>query len=66
MFLQAGFSEIVPAIYLLKLPYFYQDKASWHRAYTAMKAKYNHAFKKKGVLVLGWLDAGFAYLFSQK
>jgi len=64
LFLQAGIDQILPQANLLKLPYFYKNHKEWQKVQKKMTQDLEDSFLSKNIIALGWLDTGFAYLFT--
>ncbi|BBM84136.1 TRAP transporter substrate-binding protein DctP [Candidatus Uabimicrobium amorphum] len=66
LFLQSGMEELVPQTSILKLPYFYKNYPHWQSAQQKLKKGFEADFNKKQIEILGWLDSGFTYAFTNK
>lgn len=65
-FTSQGLGEVVPEVRLLNLPLVFRDYGEVDYVMSKMTPFFEKEFEKKGYIVLGWPEVGFAYVFSTK
>lgn len=60
-----GLGKIVPEVCITDLPYLYWNYEEVRHVRENLKEEMDRSFAKKGFIVLGWSEIGFAYLFSK-
>lgn len=61
-----GLGEIVPAIRVLELPMLFKTYAESDYVKLKVQADFEKQFDQKGFVLLGWAEAGFVNIFSNK
>ena len=64
-FTGVGLGEILPAVRLFELPFFFRDYSEVDAVHRALDPWFEEAFEKKGYVLLGWAEVGFAHFFSK-
>lgn len=64
-FTGVGLGEILPAVRLFELPFLFRDYEEVDAVHQALDPWYEKTFLKKGYVLLGWAEVGFAHFFSQ-
>jgi len=64
-FTGVGLGEILPAVRLLELPFFFRSYEEVDALHRALDPWFERAFEERGYVVLGWSEVGFAHFFSQ-
>jgi TRAP-type C4-dicarboxylate transport system substrate-binding protein len=59
-----GLGEIVPAMKILEVPFFFRNGDEFSYVHTRLEETLNKYFEEKGFVVLGWTDLGFIHVFS--
>ena len=61
-----GLGEIYPGMRILELPFLYRSYGEVDYVKSKLDEKFRGEYQKRGYVVLGWAEAGFAHLFSNK
>lgn len=61
-----GLGQISRPITLLQMPGIFDDYAQFNRVREKMSGEFGEMFEREGYKLLGWGDAGFGRIFSQK
>ncbi len=64
-FTGVGLGEILPAVRLFELPYFFRNYKEVDVVHRELDGWFEEAFRKKGYVLLGWSEVGFAHFFSK-
>ncbi|MBT3352481.1 MAG: TRAP transporter substrate-binding protein DctP [Nitrospinaceae bacterium] len=64
-FTGVGLGELLPAARLFELPFFFQSYEEVDAVHKALDPWYEAEFRKKGWVLLGWSEVGFAHFFSK-
>lgn len=59
-----GLAQIVPAIHVLDLPFFFSSYAQVDHVYENTFAYFQHAFREKGFELLAFTETGWVHLYS--
>ncbi len=59
-----GMGEILPETRVLELPFLYRDKDEIDYILTELTDHFDQAFREKGFVLLGWVDVGYVYFYS--
>ena len=65
-FTSQGLGEVVPEVRLINIPLVFKDYGEVDYVMSKMAPFFEKEFDKKGYVVLGWPEVGFAYVFSTK
>ncbi len=65
-FTGVGLGEILPAIRVLELPSLFQSYAEADYVKSKVQKEFESQFDQKGYILLGWSEAGFVNIFSNK
>ncbi|HRU39558.1 MAG TPA: TRAP transporter substrate-binding protein DctP, partial [Candidatus Goldiibacteriota bacterium] len=65
-FTSQGLGEIVPEVRVLNIPLMLDSNAEVDYVMEKMTPYFNGLFEKKGFIVLGWPEVGFAYIYTTK
>lgn len=65
-FTGVGLGEILPAVRLFEIPFLFRNYKEVDAVHLALDGWYEEAFRKKGYVLLGWSEVGFARFFSKK
>ena len=65
-FTGVGMGEIAPEVRILDTPFLFQDTSEIDYIYKKFTPEFSEAFEKGGFVFLGWAEAGFVYVFTQK
>lgn len=65
-FTSQGLGEIVKEVRILNVPLLIKNEEEVDYIFSKMGAYFEKQFEKKGFIVLGWPEVGFAYVFSKK
>ncbi len=65
-FTSQGMGEIVPEVRVLNIPLTIKDEKEVDYILEKMTPYFEKQFEKKGFVVLGWPEVGFAYIFSKQ
>lgn len=61
-----GLGQILPEIFVLQLPMLFSTYGELDRVRNGLTQHFSQQFDGKGYVLLGWVDLGFAYLFSKE
>ena len=61
-----GLGIVNPEVRILELPFLFRDYAEVDRVTAKIQPKMEAGFAKKGFILLGWAEAGFVNIFSNK
>jgi len=61
-----GLGEIVPSIRLLELPFTYESPEEVDYVRSKLESRLKAAFEAQGFVVIGWVDVGFAFMYSNR
>jgi TRAP-type C4-dicarboxylate transport system substrate-binding protein len=64
-FTGVGLGEILPAARLFELPFFFRSYEEVDAVHQELGGWFEKAFRKKGYVLLGWSEVGFAHFFSR-
>lgn len=64
-FTGVGLGELLPAARLFELPFFFRSYEEVDAVHKALDPWYEAEFRKKGWILLGWSEVGFAHFFSK-
>ena len=64
-FTGVGLGELLPAVRLFELPFFFRSYEELDAVHKALDPWYEAEFHKKGWVLLGWSEVGFAHFFSK-
>lgn len=65
-FTGVGMGEIAPEVRILDTPFLFHDTAEIDYIYDKFTTEFSKAFEQGGFVFLGWAEAGFVYVFTQK
>jgi TRAP-type C4-dicarboxylate transport system substrate-binding protein len=65
-FTGAGLGEIVPSIRVLELPMLFKNYQEVDYVKSKVQKEFESQFDQKGYVLLGWAEAGFVNIFSNK
>lgn len=65
-FTSQGLGEVVKEVRILNVPLLIKNENEVDYLFLKMGTYFEKEFEKKGYIVLGWPDVGFAYVFSKK
>ena len=65
-FTGVGMGEIAPEVRILDTPFLFHNTAEIDYIYKKFTPEFSEAFEKGGFVFLGWAEAGFVYVFTQK
>lgn len=65
-FTGAGLGTMVPELFVLTLPFLFQDYGEVDEILEKMTPRFQRFFEKQGFILAGWLEAGLLYWFTQK
>lgn len=65
-FTGVGLGEILPAVRLFEIPFFFRSYEEVDAVHRELDGWFEQAFRKKGYVLLGWSEVGFARFFSKK
>ncbi|MHC4830153.1 MAG: TRAP transporter substrate-binding protein, partial [Planctomycetota bacterium] len=65
-FTGTGLGEIVPWVRLLELPFTYKSSEEVDYVRSKIDERLRADFAKEGFVIIGWIDVGFAYMYSPK
>lgn len=65
-FTGVGMGEIAPEVRILDTPFLFHNTAEIDYIYKKFTPEFSEAFEKGGFIFLGWAEAGFVYVFTQK
>lgn len=65
-FTGVGLGSIVPSVRVLELPFLFENASKVDAAKAAIRSELEAMFQSKGFVLLGWSDAGFVNIFSNK
>lgn len=65
-FTGAGLGEIVPWVRLLELPFAFESSEEVDYVRSKLDPRLRAAFAEKGFILMGWVDVGYAYLYSKQ
>jgi len=65
-FTGVGLGEIAPEVRILDTPFLFHNTAEIDYIYNKFTPEFSQAFEKGGFVFLGWAEAGFVYVFTQK
>ncbi len=60
-----GLGKIVSAVHVTELPYLFKNYGEISYVRSQLKENMNQLFFQEGIIVLGWYETGFAYVFSK-
>lgn len=61
-----GLGEILPMVRILELPMLFKDTKEIDYVTSGLRKRFEKEFEKKGRILLGWAEAGYVYIFSNK
>ncbi|MBN2715088.1 MAG: TRAP transporter substrate-binding protein DctP [Deltaproteobacteria bacterium] len=61
-----GLGEVVPEERVIELPFLFSDYSEVDCVQNKLHDQLGKAFEKKGFVLLGWAEAGFVYVFSNR
>ena len=64
-FTGVGLGEILPAVRLFELPFLFRNYEEVDAVHEELDGWFEAAFRKKGYVLLGWSEVGFAHFFSK-
>ena len=64
-FTGVGLGEIVPELRILELPMMFQSYDEVDFVTSQLYDEFAQRFEEKGMIILGWADVGFAYVYSK-
>lgn len=65
-FTSQGMGEVVPEVRILNIPLTINNEKEVDYVLEKMSPYFEKQFEKKGFIVLGWPEVGFAYIFSKQ
>ncbi len=65
-FTGVGLGEILPAVRLFEVPFLFRNHKEVDAVHRALDGWFEDAFRKKGYVLLGWSEVGFARFFSKE
>ena len=65
-FTGVGMGEIAPEVRILDTPFLFHNTAEIDYIYQKFTPEFSRAFERGGFVLLGWAEAGFVYVFTQK
>ena len=65
-FTSQGMGEVVKEVRMLNLPMIFKNYKDIDYVMEKMSPFFDKEFEKKGLVILGWPEVGFAYVFSKK
>ncbi|MCX7697890.1 MAG: TRAP transporter substrate-binding protein DctP [Candidatus Goldbacteria bacterium] len=65
-FTSQGLGEVVPEVRILNIPLIINNEKEIDYVLEKMTPYFEKQFEKKGFIVLGWPEVGFAYIFSKQ
>jgi TRAP-type C4-dicarboxylate transport system substrate-binding protein len=65
-FTGVGLGEILPAVRIFEIPFFFRNYKEVDAVHRELDGWFEKAFLKKGYVLLGWSEVGFAHFFSNQ
>ncbi|MEE9256054.1 MAG: TRAP transporter substrate-binding protein DctP [bacterium] len=65
-FTGVGLGEILPAVRIFEIPFLFRNYKEVDAVHRELDGWYEEAYRKKGYVLLGWSEVGFAHFFSKK
>lgn len=65
-FTGVGLGEVLPSVRVLELPMLFRNYQEVDYVKTKLQPEFNKQFEAKGFVLLGWAEAGFVNIFSNK
>ncbi|MFQ6618967.1 MAG: TRAP transporter substrate-binding protein DctP [Fidelibacterota bacterium] len=64
-FTGVGLGDILPEVRVMDLPFLFNNTEEIDYIYNQLYERFSKAFEQKGYILLGWVEVGFVYIFTE-